>query len=493
MAKKILSIDLREEYICAVMLSVSSKKSTVLGCAIATTESRSFSRGVEDLLQQLKYNGEPCRISFGAENFFFRNLTFPFSDKRKIDKILPIELEDQVLIDMDDVIVDSLVTGEKGSSAAVVVAMMDRKVLRQRLKELMHLGVDPAIIAVSGVQTALQLAQIRREKDFVLLDVGCRRVTIFVMTSGRMRLVRTMVFDDGSRANFSIDRNSQAVSARKPAMVAETFKYMGKEINHTLFAVEDAKFDLPVFVTGALSQVKDSIIYLRKNLGRKITPCDLAGVVADIGPGSGLWRADLLTAPLALGVRSSKSQSGFNFRKDEFARKTSLKKYRHLLPRIGIPVATALLLLVGYLWADYYQRSRELATLEQEGRKIFTETLPNVTRIVDPVQQLKVEIRELKKGILGEAGLQSDVKIIDMLAEISARVPESMQVNVVRMVVDRQTILLRGLTDNFNSVDGLKKMLEKSDYFSSVTINSANLATRSTGVRFELKLDLNRG
>ena len=36
-------------------------------------------------------------------------------------------------------------------------------------------------------------------------------------------------------------------------------------------------------------------------------------------------------------------------------------------------------------------------------------------------------------------------------------------------------------------------MLDKSGYFSNVTINSANLATKVSGVRFELKLDLNKG
>lgn len=493
MAKKLLSIDIREDVVCAVMLSTSGKTSTVVGCGISVPDGGLFTQAVEAVLQQVKYKGEPCRVSFGAENFFFRNLTFPFTDKRKIDKILPIELEDQVLVDMEDIITDSLVTGEKGSTAAVVAAMVDRNFLHQRLDELAQLGVDPVIVAVSGVQTALQLAQKRVEKDFVLLDVGCRRVTMFVMAAGKMRLVRTMVFDDGGGANFTIDKNSQLVSARRPGMIADTFKVMCKDINHTLFALEDAKFDLPVFLTGALTFVQDSTQHLRRNLGRKVTPCDLAGMSLEIGRGSGLWRADLMTSPLTLGLRSKKSQSGFNFRKNEFSKRPSFSKYRHLVPRVGIPLIICLVVAVGFLWNDYSQRKNELTSLEQESREIFAATLPEVKRIVDPVQQLKVEIREIQKGSLGEAGLESHVKVLDILAELSTRIPESLKVHVVRMVIDRQTILLRGLTDNFNSVDGLKKVLEKSDYFRDVTINSANLAPKVSGVRFELKLDLNKG
>lgn len=493
MAKKILSIDIREDVVCAVMLSVSSKTSTVVGCGISVVAGDTFSQSVEEVLKQVKYNGEQCRVSFGAEHFFFRNLTFPFTDKRKIDKILPIELEDQVPVDLENTIVDSLVTGEKGSTAAVVAAMIDRDFLHRRLDELALLNIDPVIVAVSSVQTALQLAKRRKEKDFVLLDAGCRRLTMFVIAAGKMRLVRTVVFDDGGGAGFSIDKNSQLVSARRPGMIAETLKLMCKDINQTLFAVEDAKFDLPVFLTGALTFVQDSTLHLRKHLGRKVTPCDLAGMSVDIGPGSGLWRADLMTAPLTLGLRSRKSQSGFNFRKNEFTKRPSFSKYRHLVPRVGIPLLIGFVLFIGYLWNDYSKRQTELAELEKQSREIFAATLPEVKRIEAPVQQLTVEIRELKKGMLGEAGLEADIKVLDMLAELSARIPKSLQVHVVRMVVDRQAILLRGLTDNFNSVDSLKKMLDKSGYFSNVTINSANLATKVSGVRFELKLDLNKG
>jgi general secretion pathway protein L len=493
MAKKLLSIDIREDYICAVMLAVSGKTSTVVGCGISVLDGNSFTQAVEAVLQQVKFKGEPCRVSFGAENFFFRNLTFPFTDKRKIDKILPIELEDQVLVEMDEVIADSLVTGEKGSTAAVVAAMIDRNFLRQRLDELAKLNIDPVIVAVSGVQTALQLAKKRIEKDFVLLDIGCRRITMFVMAAGKMRLVRTMVFDDGGGANFTIDRNSQLVSARRPGMAAETFKTMCKDINHTLFALEDAKFDLPIFLTGALTFVQDSTQHLKKNLGRRVTPCDLSGMSVEIGKGSGLWRADVMTSPLTLAIRSRKSLSGFNFRKNEFAKRPSFSRYRHLVPRVGVPVLICFLLGIGYLWNDYSQRERKLALLESESQEIFAATLPGVKRTKAPVDQLKIEVRELKKGLLGDAGLESDIKVIDMLAELSSLIPESIQVHVARMVVDRQNILLRGLTDNFNSVDGLKKVLEKSDYFRSVTINSANLATKVSGVRFELKLELNKG
>ena len=493
MAQRLLSLDIRAEVVCAVMLSPSRKPPMVVNCAISVPEGNNILQALESVLQQVKYSGEPCRVSFGAEHFYFRNLTFPFGDKRKIDKILTIELQDQVLVNMDEVVADSLVTGQNDDGAAVVAAMVDRSFLRQRLDELATLGVDPHIVAVSSIQTAMQLARNKKEEDFVLLDAGCRRLTMFVMAAGQMRLVRTMVFDDGKGANFTIDRNSQQISARRPDRIAETFKIMGKDINHTLFALEDAKFDLPIYLTGALAGVQENSDHLKKVLGRRVILGDLAGIDVEIGPGSGLWRADLMAAPLALGLRSPKKQSGFNFRKDEFVKKHNLSKYRKLAPQVGISLAVLLVVAIVYLWQDYHTRKNQLQALEQQSREIFSATLPEVNRIVNPVQQLTVKVRELKQGALGDNVLEREIRVLDMLAELSARIPESLQVQSVRMVVDDQGLLLRGLTDNFNSVDGLKRVLEKSAYFSGVTINSANLATRGTGVRFELRLELNRG
>ncbi len=494
MAQRLLSIDIREDVVCGVLLAVAGKSVIVAGCGIAVPSGgQSLAELVTEVLDHVGYSGEACRVSFGAENFFFRNLSFPFHDKKKIDKILPIELEDTTIVDMEDVVIDSLVTGKKGDQSAVVAAMIDRVFLGEQLDELASLGLDPEIVAISHVQTALQLSRKRSDSSFVLLDAGCRRATIYVMVGGRMRLVRTMVFDDGSRANFRIDKNSQQISAERPDKIEQTIAWMCVGIRHTLFVLDDLERDLPLFLTGALADVRNSREMIAENLGSEVLHLDLVQPPVKLGQGCGLWRADIMTSALALCLRSGRNQAGFNFRKDEFSRQISFERYRRLIPRLGAPLLLCVLILTAYLWNDYTVREKKLLSLKERGNAIFAETLPEVQRIVDPVQQLKVEIRQMRQGMLGDAMLQSDANILDLLAEISTRIPSSINVHVVRMVADRSGVLLRGLTDNFNSVDGLKKVLENSSYFNTVTINSANLATGGSGIRFELRLELNRG
>jgi Tfp pilus assembly protein PilN len=80
--------------------------------------------------------------------------------------------------------------------------------------------------------------------------------------------------------------------------------------------------------------------------------------------------------------------------------------------------------------------------------------------------------------------------VVDLLRDISLRIPESVDVQMTRIVVDPDTLLIKGDTDNFNTVDTIKKGLEASTDINKVTISSANLDRSGKRVQFEMKLEL---
>jgi general secretion pathway protein L len=86
--------------------------------------------------------------------------------------------------------------------------------------------------------------------------------------------------------------------------------------------------------------------------------------------------------------------------------------------------------------------------------------------------------------------LVPETTVVRLLAEISARLPDSLSVTFERVIYDQKSLRIRGVTDTFLTVDQLTKALEGSIYFSAVDIGSANLAPNDEGVRFELMLEL---
>ena len=101
---------------------------------------------------------------------------------------------------------------------------------------------------------------------------------------------------------------------------------------------------------------------------------------------------------------------------------------------------------------------------------------------------MRIEITQIKKSAFFLPGIGGDYKIVDMLRDISLKVPESLDVKVMSMVIDPEAINIKGETDTFNTVDIIKKGLEPSEYFSAVTISSANLDRSRKRVQFEIKL-----
>jgi general secretion pathway protein L len=191
---------------------------------------------------------------------------------------------------------------------------------------------------------------------------------------------------------------------------------------------------------------------------------------------------------LALALRDAKQGQGFNLRKDDF----EIKRDYYGLKREFRGAAVFLLLVFSFLAADmgvdYYYLKKRYTMLDQKITDVFKQTMPEVTRIVDPVQQLNVKINEKKRSAVSIPGINSNDKVLDLLRDISNRVPKALDVRVTRMVIDPESVRMSGKTDTFNTVDSIKNELEPSTYFSNVTISSANLDQTGKRVQFEIKL-----
>ena len=190
--------------------------------------------------------------------------------------------------------------------------------------------------------------------------------------------------------------------------------------------------------------------------------------------------------------KSDKKSGGFNFRKDDFRKKKSLLEYRGLLLKTAIPVSIVIACVMAYMAYNYSMLSAEQERLRQQITAVFKETLPDVTRIVNPVQQLQVKNNEIRATYSPGGASGAAHTIVELLAELSARIPAKYSVKVVRMVADMDNIRLKAVTGDFNTVDNVQKELEKSPYFKNVTISSANQSVQGDEVNFELKLELAR-
>lgn len=494
MAENIFSLDIQDDLITGVVLKTGAQATSVVGYGAAVINERPLEEVVSEVKELAGVTDEACRVSLSAHNFFFRQLTLPFSEKKKIDKILPFELEETAPHPIDTLIIDGIPAKERENESDIIAAMMDREHLVEVLAMLQSLEIDPEIITVSGIQTAARVAgTFDDDKDFVVIDIGLQRCTVIICKEGKVCLVRSIAFDSKGLSEYHYEDSWKSPVAKNPGSAARTFAELSNSVKITCFLAQEMPEDSPVFLCGPVGVTSEAQEYLAEYFEGEVKVCGLEQLPS-INFGLELeseWVPGLMDSALATGLRPLKAQRGFNFRKDEFAKKGSFKEYKHLLSKAVIPLVVLPILALGFLIYDTAGKKRKVTELDTQIRAVFSETLPGVDPQTMPVAILQGRINDEKQRTASDKSGGGAEKVLDVLAEISGRIPDTLQVKVTRLVVEKGDLRIKGNTDNFNTVDNIKKVLEQSPYFSSVTISSATLAPKGGEIRFEFKVQLN--
>lgn len=498
MANTLFALDIHDDLITWVTVEHTAKTYVITACGMTQTGYRSLETALAEVIAQVGSTRGDFRAALGAEHFFFRNLQFPFSDKVKIGKVLPGELAENSPLAAEDMAFDFLLTKKAGAEANVLAATVAKAFLDERLGSLRALSLDPEFLGISGIHGALEACQLTGEAErFLYLDVGFRRAVLLLIVADQITLVRSLVFDPGLQAGFWITEGTGEVLAIRPTNVAKTYSSFARAVRQTILASRTGLEgrDLPLYLAGPLSASSGLADTLRSELGVEVHVPDLLSLpfVEIREEVAAKWHAGAMDRALALALGNTKSGRVFNFRQGRLKKRGSIRDYRRYGKIVALPLALLTLLVLVALWRDHATLKQQQIDLDKQIREIFNQTLPEVTRIVNPVQQLQVRIKEAKQAYKSAGSEEpADFGILSLLAEISERIPVSMQVRIVRMVADQNDVRLKGTTGNFNIVDTMQKELGKSPYFSKVEISSANLSAKGREVDFELKLDFRR-
>jgi len=491
----LLAIDIHGDCVSGALVEHGQRVTVVRGYGLASARELPLAEAVADVIRQTGFEYGDCRVAMGAENFSFRNLVLPFADARKIEKILPLELEELTSSRLDDFHLDFLTIAGREDGTEIVAAMVERNYFAEVLSQLAGEGLDPEIVTVGGVETALALLSTDDgNRSFVLLDTSLRQTTIILVENGKVALVRSLSVDAEKIGGFSLSFPDVRVSASAPEMIQAIVRQLVLQVQQTLISIGRSHLleaGAPCFVNGEVGLYPAMFDLLQKEMTLEVRPCNIAEQpLLKIEPtGEVPWNPAIMNRALALALWKRKEGPLFNFRKGDFKKQLSLKNLRKNLLAVSLPLAVIVIGVVFFSWWEYSALAGRRDALRDEAVAVFRETLPEVTRVVNPVQQLQTKIAETRDLYRpGSTGRQNIDKLA-LLSELSARIPETLAIRITRLVADQNDVRITAETTNFNTVDNVKRELEKSALFRSVTITSANLAPKGGEVRFELKLE----
>ena len=482
LSRSILGLDIRSDTVSAVLVKSGLKGITIEKTAQAAyTVDGENGKGLSDALAKISadidLSGTLSIAALPFSHLSLRTLDVPFKQPKKIRQILPFELEPALPFPIDDQIIDFITLSPNGQEdiTHLLISSVEQNELKHYLDELKQAGLDPEAVTINGHATAMAMAHLKQEEDFILVDMGQKKIMVYVTVQHKIQFIRSFpVPSDPSKKTNVVISN----------------------MRHTLLAFEAHHLNISapktLYITGKGADDPDIPQSLEQELGFKVFPLDLLKETALSfdNKKTASWKADEMSNPLALCYCDAMGLKGFNFRKGPFANKKFWTDNKADFIKTGILAVIVVLMFMISGFINTHLLKQRIENVQNEMREVFKTTFPDKKLTAAPFEQMQAEMKAQKGTSLFSEDIETNVRTIDVLNELSRTIPDQINTKFTRLVYSGGSVLITGNTDTFNAVDDMKNRLETSELFKSVTISSANADRSGKRVDFKLKIDL---
>lgn len=500
MATRILGLDIHKQQLLAVVVEQQRGAERIIrACAARDVDDlEQIPAALSEILEQDRFQADSCVLGLPLSIISLRNLTLPFTDRRKMEQVLPLELEEQLLRPVDEQVVDFMVTGRRGASSHLLIGTVEKQQLQVLLSALQEHGLKPQLVTPAISSLAGEYLGESRTEAVLFLHACTHAMDMALWSGDRVLFMRRIVYPE----QFFLESVS------------------GQQREQPVFNQQTAEKYIPLIC----NVISSGLYYFQQEREEKIEvrTAVLSGCIA----GQNSWR-ELMTAGLGLevevspplheqpGIRSAeavpddrqpylfdtalalalggvakKKPRALNFLRGEFAQDSWLFFSKRSLLAAAVAFSLVCVAGIGFLWTDYRGLHSRASALREEMVQLFKQTFPDVTRVVDPYVQMQSKLREVRSSEVSIPLFSGDRRVLEILADISGRIPADLSLHVSRLVIDQETVQIKGTTDAYNNVDVIKNKLATSVRYADVKIVSATADKKKGAIRFEIRLQL---
>lgn len=525
MSLHVIGLDIGTYAIKAVLLRQSWRSSEVVGFFQKTIErdqglsqSEATAVTLEKLFSENKLKSDEIVVALSGLSVSTRIITLPFTDRRKIARVVPFEVESHIPFGLEDVVISYHILRQEGGKTWLLAGAIRKEVLKEALETLTKGGVTPRIVDVDFMalfnlaQTGLRV----QSGCYAIVDIGESKTSICLVRGGALGFGRSIPI--GGRAISRALEKALGLSREESERLKETRGLLAvheqnalegeekriavavesavvplvQEIGRTFYAFEaetQAKVE-EIFLCGGTARLTNIAAYFSEKMGIPVAPLPLPSSSGlRLAPGDEV----IIAQAYGLGIRAVADGrcSQVNFLKDEFAYRTEIKGLKSKAVYVGVFLGIILGLFVFDGVQRYAAKKQRYAMLKQEIRRVFLETFPGTKLVGAEKQQMQSRILELQKeseALIALGG--SPVTALDLIREVTERTPAGLDVDVVTFSFDAERLRLSGRTDSFESVDRLLKALRGYELFEDVVLSNAKVDVDDNKVDFKLSITL---
>ncbi|HUK55442.1 MAG TPA: type II secretion system protein GspL [Nitrospiria bacterium] len=475
--------------------------------------------GLKEWLAEHRLATDRVVVSVPLHLISLRTLTLPFQDARKLEKVVPFEIEALLPYSLEEVVVDYQVMDIGDGKSHLLVAAVPRSLMKNYLDQLIRVGVDPESVELDGMALA-NLARHafpeppgegdRASDDTAVLDIGASKTVVCILRRGQPCFLRTLLWG-GRNATAALSEGcgispAEAEEWKRQAglmddgiphlhqkgvskIIGQSLDTLVSELVRTFHGYQgqeptaDRATVTELVLYGGGSKLKGLESYLGSELGVRTSTH-----TPKIASNNGNRWDPALAMSLGLALKGTQTADGsrMNFRKGEFAygQETSVSATRARYVWIGAFLVAAV--AATDLYMKYNIQVNKYQGLKTQVREEFHAMFPEVKNVVDEVQQAKTAVTEMRKksALFG----LDDWSPLQLMAELTRRIPPSVKIEVQDFVIEPGRLRLEAETDSFESVDKIKASLGQFEAFKDVTVSDAKVSADQSRVRFRLTM-----
>ena len=498
-----LGIDISDDLLSGVAVAGKGKEAKAVSCAFYRLDNDNrLAEQLPLLLEDLQWPQKGrCDIGISLSELSLRNLSLPFADSRKIDQILPFELDEQLLLPVHQQIIATtaaMVNKEDGETR-LIAAALEKEILSGYISLFREQSAEPDRISPTDFVLAERLCQSNREADsFLLLSCDFSSSAVTLVHQGAVVFMRYLASpaEVFTQALFSFD--GQEIYTDDPESAELTVSRICRGVQESV-AMFEHRFSLElqpayILLTGPMLLGKGFREKVDAEIGLPVKRSDLIRTdTVTLSAGiAGQWKPEIYDRPLALALQAAagKKTASFNFRRNEFAPPHYLLRSRKQLIRSAVIAGLVVLVSLTYLFFDARELEKKHDRLAAQMVEVFTTSFPGITPSGDPLLHMRSKLQGMDTVSVSMPIFHEKKRVLFILYDISARIPNSLDLHVTQLIIDQDSVKLSGTTDAFNNVDTIKKLLTESERYAEVNIVSATKGKEDEGIRFEIRLQL---
>ncbi len=436
-----------------------------------------FDAALEQLVQQLDVHS--CAgviLMLPASLFYFRNTALPFTASAKIRQVLPLELNTRFPVELESVVTDFLKyeQGNHPQQRWVFSGSIKEETLDAYYQSLVRIGLRPAVITpVSAGMAACLLKQDKTRKHFIFFDATLSDMSLVLVVNADLVAVRT--FSTG----ISFTMVGQALKQellgfwQRTGVQTPFDMYVAEKLGE-----EDQKELAEVF--------KEVLSFQKSFLARELSPENHAAAepaLSFVGP-DGLL--EIMTPGLG---------KLLNMCQGKYASDSLVRTYASYIAASCALGLLAFILFMVNIHLDISRLEKQVSQKEAAIAAVFSQTFPEKkTGRMDPLLLMEASVREATRNQGGGSddlsNAQGSVQAGAVLLELSNRIPKALNIEVDRLMLDKTRMILSGSAGNFNAIDQVKGLLEKSPLFRKVEIGSAVAGKKGNRVDFKFVIEI---